>query len=63
MSEITKNVFRCSICQGPVDKHRLCFVCRNCGAMGDFTTGIMTDMNQKIISKRLCLRSTLMERE
>jgi hypothetical protein len=39
------NVMQCSICRGIVDKHELVFVCRNCGAMGDFFTGIMTSQS------------------
>lgn len=42
--QIVKNVTRCSLCGGTVDKHQYCFVCRDCNAMGDFNTGIMTDM-------------------
>jgi len=41
---VTPNVFRCSLCNGIVDKHKHCFQCRDCKAMGDFTTGIMSQM-------------------
>lgn len=44
---IVENIKQCSICQGTVDKHEHCFLCRDCGALGDFTTGIMTDCSLK----------------
>jgi len=38
---IVGNVFRCSWCEGPVDRFEHCFACRNCGAVGSLVTGIM----------------------
>jgi hypothetical protein len=36
------NVFQCSLCRGPVDRHAHLFQCRECKAIGDLFTGIMT---------------------
>ncbi len=44
---VTPNIMLCSCCGGIVDKYEFLFQCRDCGAMGDFTTGIMTQMNLK----------------
>ena len=38
-----ENVFRCNICGGPVDRYDQCYKCRDCGALGDLITGIMSD--------------------
>lgn len=45
LSIITSNAKSCDLCQGPVDKHPHHFECRDCGAMGDLNTGIMSDMS------------------
>lgn len=36
------HVFGCSYCEGPVDRFEHLFRCRQCGAIGDLITGIMT---------------------
>jgi len=38
------NVEQCSCCGGTVDRFANHFGCRDCGAMGDMITGIMSDM-------------------
>jgi len=42
---LAQNVFRCPSCGGPVDRYDHCFECRDCGALGDLTTGIMEDLH------------------
>lgn len=45
MKMVISNVFQCTICQGIVDRYEHVFKCRNCGALGDLMTGIMTQMS------------------
>jgi len=44
---LARNVFRCTICGGIVDRYEHCFRCQDCGALGDLVTGIMTDCSYK----------------
>jgi len=44
---IVENIFKYPICGGTVDKHEYCFVCRDCRALGNFMTSIMTDCSYK----------------
>ena len=39
-----ENVKQCTWCRGTVDRYDFGFQCRDCGAMGDLFTGIMTQM-------------------
>ncbi len=48
---VVANVMQCSLCQGTVNKLEHVFKCEDCGAMGDFITGIMTNMERLKPSK------------
>lgn len=48
---IVKNVKQCSLCQGIVDRFEHCFQCRDCTAIGDLFTGIMTRMDREYYEK------------
>ena len=37
----------CDICQGKVDKYPYTFRCRECGAFGEFFTGMMVDLSPR----------------
>ena len=43
---VLENIKQCTICQGTVDKYPYTFRCGDCGAFGDFYTGIMTDLSR-----------------
>ena len=43
---LAANIFQCSICHGIVDRYEHLFRCRNCGAVGDLMTGIMSDRTE-----------------
>jgi hypothetical protein len=48
---IVKNVKKCSLCNGTVNRFENCFQCRDCTAMGDLFTGIMTRIDREYYEK------------
>jgi hypothetical protein len=41
------NVKQCEWCRGPVDRHAHVFQCRECKAVGDLITGIMSPSRRR----------------
>ncbi len=61
MEPIVKNVMECRACgDGVVDRFEHCFQCRDCGALGDLVTGIMTPnptLNADVPSRGACKKA------